>query len=96
MESALTGNAEVLLSGKDHGDIRLRGTNEEFKAVTKLDSVSSSLTTNARKLVEIFDDSVKNKLIKISKPRHSDRHLTHIRSVIKSHEKESADDDNNA
>jgi hypothetical protein len=96
LESALTGNAEVQLSGKDETDVRIRGTNEEFKAVAKLTDVPSSIAIAARALLGVFNEYVRKGLVKISKPQHSDGHVALIRAVVAGHAGGQADGDTNA
>lgn len=96
LESALTGNAEVQLSGKDEADIRIRGTNEEFKAVAKLTDVPSSITIAAHALVGVFNEYVHKGLVKISKAQHSDVHVSQIRSLVTAHARGNTDGDANS
>lgn len=96
LESALTGNAEVQLSGKDDADIRIRGTNEEFKAVAKLTDIPTSITLAAHALVGVFNAYVRKGLVKISKAQHSDGHVDLIRSTVEAYAKGQADGDTNS
>ena len=95
LESALTGNAEVQLSGKDEANVRIRGTNEEFKAVAKLNDVPPSIKSAANVLLGLFNEYVRKGLVKISKAQHSDGHVALIRSVVASHARGNADGDTN-
>lgn len=96
LESALTGNAEVQLSGKDEGDVRIRGTNEEFKAIAKLSDIPSSMNIAARSLLGVFNDYVHRGLVKISKPQQSSEQLTLIRSVVTAHARGHTNGDSSA
>lgn len=95
LESALTGNAEVQLSGKDETDVRIRGTNEEFKAVAKLMDIPTSLTTASRALLGVFNEYVRKGLVKLSKPQHSDGHVALIRAAVAGHAGGQTDGDTN-
>lgn len=95
LESALTGNAEVKLSGKDETDVRIRGTNEEFKAVAKLTEVPASIVIAARALLGVFNEYVRKGLVKISTPQHSNGQVALIRAVVAGHAGGQADGDTN-
>jgi hypothetical protein len=95
LESALTGNAEVQFSGKDQADIRIRGTNEEFKAVAKLTDVPSSIRIAANALIGVFNEYVSKGLVKISRAQNSGEHVALIRSLVTAHARGNADGDAN-
>lgn len=96
LESALTGNAEVQLSGKDESDIRIRGTNEEFKAAAKLTEVPASIKVAANALVGVFNEYVRKGLVKISRAHHSDGQIDRINSLVTAHARGRADGKTNS
>ncbi len=63
LESALTGNAEVKLEGKDELGQQLRGSNDEFKVVAQMEGRPTSIRNAAVRMLRMFRQQQKAGLV---------------------------------
>ena len=91
LQSAISGNAEVVLSGKDETEQRLRGNNDSFKTVAKVDAVPALPRSAATVLFGLFRTQIKKGLVKLAKSSTSQEQLDRVDSVVAGMSKGGAD-----